>query len=421
MHVRSTRRKSPLRAVQRLLLPGMTAPPMFTTDRPGTLRETLAPVAVYCTLLAAACGGDSDAGPGNRGPAGLDPELGAEAFALEHDFGIVPHGEQRAHEWRLPVEQLELDYVPLRVHLDCSCGTASIRMRKPDGSERSPDGTGMSYNLPLDDEKVFLRIELDTRKKEAVDVPRTASRGYILLQPADNPTGTARTRWPFVIHFGIDAPVVLQPFASIDFERVPISGSAERLTTLRGDDQHPELTFGKLHCSSPDLEVTLEPDDAGAVLRARVRPSRLGNDKALIAIETSLDGYVVAMEARWKAVADLEARPIAKISFVANLTRAQDKAARLRQFVLVTDHVLGRSPEFEVREVVDDRGNDASSHFECLLTGISGQPRQQRLQVRYLGGLTAEFRGRIVLGKPGLDGAAATLPIELVLLPSRTP
>ena len=93
----------------------------------------------------------------------------------------------------------------------------------------------------------------------------------------------------------------------------------------------------------------------------------------------------------------------------------------LRQFVLVTDHAAERPPEFSVVEVVGADGSDAASHFAVELSPVPTGGRQQRLQVRYLGGLDRSFRGKIVLGKPGEGAEQQRLPIDLVVFATKHP
>ena len=66
-------------------------------------------------------------------------------------------------------------------------------------------------------------------------------------------------------------------------------------------------------------------------------------------------------------------------------------------------------------------GADVSSCFEAVLTAVPTAGRQQRLQVRYLGGLDRSFRGKIVLGKPGEGAEQQRLPIDLVVFATKHP
>lgn len=373
------------------------------------------PIVATPLVLLAAC----SQGP-TADPAAGTPDAAKAPLALAHDFGVVPHGERRVHEFVLDLAALPEPYVPMRVALECSCGHADLRIRSADGTERFCDGSARPDNLPTDGEQAILHVELDTSRREAVDLPATESRGAITLQPLTDRTGDQRIRWPFVLRFGIDAPVTLQPFAAFDFGRVAQSAQhAEVLTTLAGDERHAGMKFANPRADDPAVEVRLEPGDGNVVVRARCRPGELGNHRASVAVDTDLGDYRVVIPVTWKVVPDLEATPLAKISFHAALDRPQDDLARRRQFVLVTDHDTRRGPEFAVHRIVDAAGADATASFATTIEPVPGQERQQRLFVRYLGGLHGTFRGQIVLTKAGDDGPF--LPIDLVVFPQQQP
>jgi|GEM_PF-2741919 len=376
------------------------------------------PLLPYLALLAVcACDQPADVNGASGHRPGLAPTNQELGVAIDHDFGVLPHGARRTHEVKVDLSLLGEPFVPLRVHLECSCGRADLRYRDESDEERFPDGTAFGRNLPATGETAYLHLELDTRKKEAVDLPKTASRGYILLQQVQDPNGMGRVRWPFVIRFGIDAPVELRPFSALDFGAVAQSAQGQLTTTLRGDERHPDLQFLDATTTDDNLRVTLEQQRDYTQLRALVTPNQLGNHRATITVNTSDPDYDVGIAATWKVVPDLEAIPTDKISFTADLNAPQDEGAMLRQFVLVTDHDARRTPEFSVREVVDANGVDASPHFDINLQPVPTAGRQQRLKVRYLGGLAAEFRGKIILGKPNEETVvgAPRLPIDLVV------
>lgn len=354
--------------------------------------------------------------PGGPAPGHAPPQ----PPALEHDFGVIPHGEKRTHDYVLDVRSLGADCVPLRAQLDCSCGRAVVLLRHRDGTERAIDGSPASPNAPTAQETVIVRVTIDTLTKDAVDLPKTLSRGYVVLQPLRDRDGSLRIQWPLLVRFGIECPVVLQPFAELDFGRVPVSSSPEILTTLRGDDAHPGTHFGPVRSSDPAITATLEPADGHVVLRTRCRPGEVGNHRAVLQVDTDLPGgYQVNLGVQWKVVPDVEAIPMAKLSLRADLQREQPAAAAQSQFVVVVDHDPARSPEFVVHELVGDDGRDARASFAVTFAPVPQQPRQQRLFARYLGGQPTGFRGRLVLAKPG--GQGPFLPIELVLFAAKAP
>jgi hypothetical protein len=371
---------------------------------------TLCSAVISCLL--ASCGETPPKAPAHQGP--------PRPPAAEFDFGVIPHGESRTHDYVLDVRSLGTDYVPLRAQLDCSCGRAQIILRDKKGNERLVDGSPTSVNAPTPDETLIARLFLDTITKDAVDLPHTTTRGSVLLQPLHDRDGSLRVQWPLIVHFGIESPVELHPFAAIDFERVPQSRTPEILTNLRGDAAHRDIRFGAITCTDPAIVATLQPDGDHFVLRTRCTPGEVGNHNAVVSIATSLEsGYKVNVGVQWKVVPDLEARPMAKLSFLCNLTREQRKDEIASQFLLVADHDPARGGEFAVHKLVDDQGHDARSSFEVTFVPIAGPDQQHRMFLRYLGGQPNGFRGSLVLGKGGATGPFLT--IELVVFAGKNP
>ncbi len=366
--------------------------------------------AAVAVVAAAACRGD---GPAAAPPPG---QQGAAPLALAHDFGVVPHGETRQHEFTLDLARLGEPWVPLRVHLECSCGHADLRLRQRDGTERLVDHSGSSANLPADGETLVLRVVLDTGTREAIDLPPTTSRGFVTLQLASDVTGTQRIQWPFTVRFGVAAPVVRRPLAALDFGRVAASRDGSLVTTLRGDERHADATFGPVTSSDPAVAVELEKAEDHWLLRATCTPRQPGSHRATVTIANSIPGYTLVLPAVWKVVPDLEATPLPKVAVRAELARAQRADEIAGQFTLVTDHDLRRRPEFTVHRIVDGAGSDLAAHFEVTFAPVPDQPRQHRMFVRYTGGLSRPVRGSIVLTKDGDRGPF--LSIELVLFPA---
>jgi hypothetical protein len=360
-------------------------------------------------LLLAACGNPVAAPSTAAGPPVLP--------AIEHDFGVIPHGESRCHDFLLDTAALRGDWIPLHVQLDCSCGRAQLLLRAADGHERAIDGRPVLDNAPRTGEQIIARVVIDTAQREAVDLPGTTSHGHVILQPATDRTGAGRLRWPLLLRFGVEAPVTLRPFAALDFGRVPSCRIGEVVTTLGGDERHPTMQFPRVAADHAALEPVLEPADGYVVLRVRCRPHALGNHRAVVTVDTDLpSGYVVRLPVTWKVVPELEATPMAKISFRADLRREQTESEARGQFLLITDHDPARTAEFVVQALVDDAGQDAASAFAIRFEPVPGQPLQRRLCVRYVGGRPEGFRGRIVLTKPGPD--SPRLPVDLVAFPT---
>ena len=381
------------------------------------------PLCILLALSLAGCGDESVAGPTGAGTSPAMASQVPQPQALSHDFGTIPHGESRQFDYVFDLTHLgktDRRYVPLRAHIDCSCGRTQVLVRNKEGYERVIDGRPDPTNAPEPGDTLLVRLFLDTKTKDAVDLKSAASRGYLLLQPVGDRDGSQRVTWPFLVQFGIDAPVELRPFAELDFGRVPVSATPTITTTLRGDENHRQIVFGTITSTSPDITATLEAQQDDFVLRARCRPTALGNQAAVVQIATDLPGgYSVNLGVKWKVVPDLEAAPLAKLSLRADLAKGQTEQEAQSQFLVVVDHDASRPPEFVVREVVDDAGHDASGRFAVTLVPVPGSSRQQRMFVRALGGHPADFRGRIVLGKPGAPtnlpaGSEQLLSIELV-------
>ncbi len=363
------------------------------------------------------CGSDAHKPPGAG--TGATAAIVVSPPPAEHDFGVIPHGEKRSHDYELDVHSLGGDYVPLRAQLDCSCGRAELLLRHRNGTERRVDGSPFSPNAPTADETLIARITIDTLTKEAVDIQKTTVRGYVVLQPVHDRDGSLRLQWPILIHFGIESPVVLRPFAELDFAKVSQASAPELLTTLAGDAAHPGVIFGAITCSDAAITATLEPQGDHVVLRARCQPGQIGNHQAVLQIATNLPGgYHVNLPVKWKVVPELEAAPMTKLSFRTDLSREQPAAASQSQYLIVVDHNPQRTAEFTVQTLVSDDGRDARSSFEVTFQPLP-EPQQWRMFVRYLGGQPNGFRGHLTLSKGGAAGPF--LSIELVAFAAKAP
>lgn len=351
------------------------------------------------------------------GPIGAGSPAGPRAQqpqAVDHDFGVIPHGESRSHDYEIDTSGYDARFVPLRVQLDCSCGRGQIVLRAADGSERFVDGSPQTANAQQPGETLIARVVIDTLLKDPVDLPSTNARGYLVLQPTDDRTGLRRVHWPLLLRFGIDSPVEVKPFSAVEFGKVPQSAAPEALLLLSGDDNHQKVRFGPAHSSDAAITAVVEQDGDATHLRVRCRPGAEGNYRAVIGVDTDMaNGYRVNLSVTWKVVPDLELYPLRKLSFRARFARAQTEAEASSQYLQVVDHDRSRGAEFEVRQIVGDDGRDVTASFAVRFEPLRDRPRHHRVFVRYLGGLESEFRGRIVLTKGG--DAGPFLPIPLVV------
>ena len=188
-----------------------------------------------CLIALAACGRDSIEVAASVPQQNTVPQ---SPPALTHDFGSIPHGEVRMHDFVLDVrQQIGEGWYSPGTHVDCSCARTELWLRSKDGSERqiaiySPD------TAPRDGESLVIRTILDTSKREAVDTKDLDSRVLVVLQRTSSRDPQQRVMWPLQFRFRIDAPVRVRPVATIDFERV--APAKPRRITLNLSSDLPE-------------------------------------------------------------------------------------------------------------------------------------------------------------------------------------
>lgn len=365
--------------------------------------------ALALLLLTVACGG-------------ADPDAAAAGAPRElfHDYGVIPHGQAAEHDFVVDTRAMAPDLVPLGVSADCSCARARMLLRAADGSEREATGQALAEFAARAGEVLVVRMRVETAAREVADLAPLDSKATLVLQPASDPQAQLRRYVPIRFRFGIDAPVRVTPFSILDFGAVPRSTPRSQLLALRSDLPGRSIRFGPVQAGDPRLQVSLEEDDAGAVLRARFAPDPTGPAGPFrdeVVVQTDLpDGYQVRIPVAGQVVPDLVAVPMSKVS-LGLFDFAKDHP---EQFVLVTDHDRSRAPEFLVAGFVDQRDRDVSEHFAVRLEPLDGDERTTRVWVRYLGGLQPEeFRGKLTLAKDLERGPF--LPIDVVAFPRSTP
>lgn len=356
-----------------------------------------------CCLLAACGPADPPAKPG------VLP-------VLSHDYGTVPHGQAREHDFVVDLlGTLGPGWIAQGTQLDCSCARSRLAILDADGTVH-PVARAHPAPLLQDGQKLIVTVLLDTAFKEAVDLKPVNSQGSIVLQRADSMYASDRKMWPMRLRFAIDAPVRLKPFAVLDFERVPVSVPRKLTTVLLSDIPNQPIAFGPASCADPRVQLQLLEREDKTLLETKFVPTeQTGSFRSLVTIDTDLpSGYQVKIPVVGKVVPDLEVSPIAKISLLTDLTRAQPETAAASQYVQVTDHDKSRPAGFVVAQVVDGSGADASDSFAVRFEPLDGDERTHRMYVRYTGGQAGEFRGEIVLAKDPEKGPF--LPIQLVAL-----
>lgn len=373
-------------------------------------RTALVVTVVAAASLATGCGTDTP--PQERG----------SPVNLTHDYGTIQHGKAGEHDFVLDMRKdLGADYYLLGTHIDCSCARALPFFRDAAGHERAITAYGPDA-VPAPGEVLVIRLQVDTARKEPVDVGPVDSHALVQFQHKDARDGNSRQQWFLMFHYAIDAPVRVHPFAVLDFERVPQSRPGTLVTTLASDLPNRPIRFGPAHCADPRVHLELEPRGELTFLRATLQP-RGGDDgfvRTLVTVDTDLEaGYQIQLAAIAQIVPDLSAMPLPKLSLRADLRRPQPPERAQSQYLLVTDHDRSRPAEFAVARVVDATGNDASADFEITFEAVAGEDRSRRMRVRWIGHRETEFRGEIALAKDPQRGPF--LAIELVALHSPQP
>ncbi len=386
------------------------------------------PDLLFCSLLAlAACGDGSAAHDGAGTTAGNAPSASAQQHpvtlpTLSHEFGAVPHGETRQHDFVLDVRSIAGPgwYSP-GTHVDCSCARTELFLRGSDGVLQ-PIPVFQPDTAPKDGEVLVVRVILDTQKREAVDTKDIDSRVLVVLQRADSNDPQKRVMWPLQFRFRIDAPIRVRPVATFDFERVPPARPKVVALNLSSDIAGRAVQFSNARCEDARVQLRIEPNDGYTLLHATLTPRTgdTGNLRAIVTVDTDLDpAYQLRIPAVAAFVPDLEAIPLPKVSIRADLTKPQDEGRGGSQYVLVTDHDLSRPEEFVVAKITDAAGRDATRLWSITFEKVPGEPRSCRVHARWTGSQASEFRGELVLAKDTQKGPF--LRIELVALHDKNP
>ena len=326
---------------------------------------------------------------------------GAETVApAEHDFGVIPHGEQRQHTFPLLVPGGPAGYVAAGFRSGCTCGQSSFMVRRADGSEHSIDSLPYDQRELREGDQLLLELTLDTAREEATDHPTATVRGLAVLERA---AGGARLELPVIYHFAIDAPVEVRPAVHVDIGALPRSRSYSQSLALEVDPKFAPITFGAVETSHPRLEATLRESDGRSLLDLRFAPGAedpTGPMQMAIRVATDMpNGYVLQIPVSGTVTADITIEPFDHISF-----GRFDLQTTAERFVNVFDHRLDREPGFVVHAILDNNGSSLADHFEVQLQPVDGSPRCTRMFLRYLGTWEhATFRGVVRLAKP--DGS----------------
>lgn len=394
----------------------MTSPPVSPPSFSGRLRGS-GPLCCASILLVLAglpgCGGGdpkAGGGAGRPGAAAIEP--------VEHDFGTIPHREQREARLILPVPAVGGPWTPVGFNRSCTCAQYAFVARGTDGVERVVAGDGRPDPVGAlgAGETLVLRLTIDTREKEAADLPAAWTPGQVILQGP--PPQFTRATVPVRFRFGIEAPFELTPSAHLALGDLPRPIRYEQSMQIHRRGRAIQLGKPDVIELGPtgvlqhpvDVEVSLDAEPEPAILTVAVRPSESRPDGPLrceVRIPTDLpDGYELRIPISGSVVGAIVIEPPSVFSF-GRIPMDAEREMRLR----LIDHDLARSADFVVLGVVADDGRDLAGDFDVVLERIEGRPRDRIVSFRYLGKLQAtSFRGEVLLGKEADQPPLVRLP-----------
>jgi hypothetical protein len=323
---------------------------------------------------------------------------------IDHDFGIVPHGETREARLAIPLPAGG-PWTPLTLQRSCTCVRARFAIEAVDGSMRHSSGDGRPdpTGAVKDGERLFLELTLDTREKEVADLAPNWTPAQVVLTGPNLTQGFVRIRF----QFGIEAPVRLSPTAQFALGELPrpVRYRQQMEIHRRGKS----ITFGTptvveanaegLLTNPSDVFVSLDGTAEPAILEVAVKPDELrplGAMRCEIRIPTDLpDGYVIHVPVSGQVIDAVHVEPPGVYSF-GRIDFAEPREMRLR----VVDHDPTRSPDFVLVGVIGDDGRDLGEHFKVAVEPLSGRPRERIIALSYRGTLRdTSFRGTVELAK----------------------
>jgi hypothetical protein len=334
-----------------------------------------------------------------------EPAAPWQPRAVFHDFGMIPHGEVATARLRIDLPRDRGPMVPLGFRGPCACASHRFVTVGADGRERVSHGRPTSEYAVLPGEPLYLELSIDTRRKEASEQKPLTNSGEVLVTDLADRFGQVIVPVSFV--FGIEAPVVLSPFAHIDFGALPLSRRFSMTVELRAKTG-THVQFREPRVADPRVTAVLRSDGDVALLDVRVVPDRglgLGAVHTTVEVPTDLGDYVVPLPVTGQIVDDVEVKPMERISFGRfDMKTAQEGS------VLLRDYDTSRAAEFVVLRLRGVVGKDLARHFRAEIEPDPSDERSARLVLRYLGTFPDRtFRGFVDLGKRGSDGTVASI------------
>jgi hypothetical protein len=329
-------------------------------------------------------------GCGDRGPAARD----AGMQGPYHDFGILDLGTQETHSFDIPVPAGER-VAPQSYSGDCSCGIGVVLILRPDGSEK------LVYGLPPDQciltpgDRVRLRLTLDTRYKEPIDVGRTLSHGQVHFAHVHGSTARPSIQ-RLSFHYGIRSPVEIRPVAHVDFGKLAASETFRQTLTIRGKLPDQRVELGAPTSSHAGVTVHIEPEGDAYLLHVEV--SAAGQERRNVVGEISLPtnlGHCPTLGIKFSGqfIDDIEYQPAPYVGF-----QMFDFSEEKQEFVNIVDHDVARPPGFVLHSIESPHGDDVGEHFAVSFQLLGD--RTTRVYVKYLGTMGGRsMRARLRLAK----------------------
>lgn len=377
---------------------------------------SMLPRLVTCALAAALCPSCGGSGSGSGSATSESPEPGSPGSTplalpvVQHDFGIVRHGDSVTVDLEVPVDTSRA-WVPVLFTGDCSCVRGELWIRGADGSETMTDGRVIADFAVRGDAQLMVRLTLDTSKREPVDAPLAESRASIQLQDLAS-LEIDRSQVGVVFTWGVESPIEVRPTPTLDFGVLAVSQSARLPLRLRPSYDRPVALLGA-SCSDPRIRCELRPDEKPGsedTLLDVVFDSdgeTMGAFQGEIAVATDLPGYTLAITVAGDVQPDLTCFP--PVLSMGNFDFGAPREDTF--FITVQDRAPHRTPDLRALSVIDQDGDDASKHFVATLEPTN-DPRRWHLHLRYAGGYEKpEFRG-VVRVQSGSDDNLSTLDVR---------
>lgn len=338
----------------------------------------------------------------------------ATGFAVEHDFGTIPHGGDVTADLRIPLPEGPGAWIPMGFIRSCTCAQHEFVIRTADGATRSIHRLGVAdpeQAVPADGE-LILRLTIRTAEKEVADLPSTWTPAQVVFQ--STAPGSPRATVPLRFRFGIEAPYQLRPFAHLDLGEVPRPVRFEQSLEIRARDGTPPSGLGRPRCvetrdgmtirDATDVEVRLSSESDCALLSVALRAGEDRPDGPFsfeVLIPTADDAYAIRVPVSGTIVPGLRIAPPGWIAFGAFPFDAEREAA-----VMVTDHDPSLPADFHVVGIEGTDGDDLREQFEARVEPVASNVRSRTVHLRYLGKIgERSFRGRVLLARSP-DGPA---------------